>query len=98
MVGRGLTHHHVSKKRSEDLLRRQTLAVDEYFLKPNSTVNSQTIPGESVTCIAVKENRHVAVKEDRHQNIMSSKVLKKGIEEPWASGDSSTRWGTKKLR
>ena len=31
----------------------------------------------SVTCIAVKE--------DRHQNIMSSVVLKKGIEEPLAS-------------
>ena len=27
----------------------------------------------------------IAVKEDRHQNIMSSVVLKKGIEEPWAS-------------
>ena len=26
----------------------------------------------------------IAVKEDRHQNIMSSVVLKKGIEEPWA--------------
>ena len=25
------------------------------------------------------------MKEDRHQNIMSSIVLKKGIEEPWAS-------------
>ena len=27
----------------------------------------------------------VAVKEDRHQNIVSSKVLKKGLEERWAS-------------
>ena len=34
------------------------------------------IPEESATCIAVKQ--------DRHQN-MSSVVLKKGIEEPWAS-------------
>ena len=40
-------------------------------------MNSLTIPDESVTCIAVKE--------DRHQNIMSSVALKKGIEEPWAS-------------
>ena len=47
------------------------------FLKPSSTVNFQTIPDESVKCIAVKE--------DGHQNIMSSVVLKKGIEEPWAS-------------
>ena len=47
-----------------------------YFLKSNSIANSQTITDESVTCIAVKE--------DRHQNIMSSVVLKKRIEEPWA--------------
>ena len=40
-------------------------------------MNSQTIPDESVTCIAVKE--------DRHQNFMSSVVLKEGVEEPWAS-------------
>ena len=47
------------------------------FLKPNFTANSQTISDESVTCIAVKE--------DRHQNFMSNVVLKKGIEERWAS-------------
>ena len=76
-MGRGRTHHHVSKKRTEDLSRRPTIAMDYYFLKPNSTANSQTIPDESVTCIAVKE--------DTHQNIKSSVVLKKGIEEPWAS-------------
>ena len=35
----------------------------------------QAISEESVTCIAVKE--------DRHQNIMSSVALKKGVEEPW---------------
>ena len=40
-------------------------------------MNPQTIPEESVTCIAVKE--------DRHQDTMSSVVLKMGIEEPWAS-------------
>ena len=51
--------------------------MDHYFLKPVSTASSQTIPEESVTCIAVKE--------DRHQNIMSSVVLKKGIEEPRVS-------------
>ena len=77
MMDRGRTHHHVSKKRSEDLSIRPITAMDYYFLKPNSTANSQTIPDESVTCIAVKE--------DRHQNIMSSGVLKKGIEELWAS-------------
>ena len=77
MIGRGRTHHHVSKKRSEDLSRRPTTAVDYYFLKRNSAVNSRTIPDESVTCIAVKEGRH--------QNNTSSVVLKKGNEEPWAS-------------
>ena len=77
MMGRGRTHLHVSKKRSEDLSRRPTIGMDHYFLKPNSTASSQTIPDESVTCIVVKE--------DRHQNIMSSVVLKKGIGELWAS-------------
>ena len=40
-----------------------------------AVVNAQTVSGESVTCVAVKE--------DRHQNIMSSAALKKGVEEPW---------------
>ena len=35
----------------------------------------QAISEESITCIAVKE--------DRHQNIMSSLALKRGVEEPW---------------
>ena len=68
-------------------------AMDYCFLKPNSFANFQTIADESVTCIAVKE--------DRHQNSTSSVVLKKGIEEPWASEncqDSSTRQGTNKSR
>ena len=73
MMGRGRTHHQVSKKRSEDLSKRPK-AMDSFFIKPNSTANSQTIPDESVTCTAVKE--------DRHHNIVSSVVLKKGIEEP----------------
>ena len=74
MMGRGRTHHHVSMKRNEDLSKRPIIAMGYYFLKPNSTAISQTISDESVTCIAVKE--------DRHQNIMSSEVFKKGIEEP----------------
>ena len=39
----------------------------------NSVANAQTIAEESVTCIAVKE--------DRHQNIMSSVALEKSVEE-----------------
>ena len=77
MMGRDRTHHHVSKKKSEDLSRRPIMAVDYYFLKPNSTASPQTMPDESLTCIAVKE--------DRHQNSMSTVVVKKGVEEPLAS-------------
>ena len=51
--------------------------MDYCVLESKSAANSQTIPDESVTCIAVKEHRH--------QNLMSSVVLKKGIGEPWAS-------------
>ena len=73
----GRTHHHVSKQKCGNLSRGPMIAMDYYFLKPNSTVSSQTIPGESVTCIAVQEKRH--------QSIMSSVALKEGIEEPWVS-------------
>ena len=63
------------------------------ILQQNSTASSQTIPEESVTSIAVKE--------DRHQNLVSSVVVKKGIEEPWTS-ESVARFinssGTQKLR
>ena len=76
MTGRGRTHHHEPKKRSEDLSRRPITAMDSYFPKPNSTANFQTVPDEPVTCITMKEHRH--------QNIMSSVVLVKGIQEPWA--------------
>ena len=77
MMGRGRTNHHVLMRKSEDLSRRPTIVMDHYFLKPTATANSQTIPGESATCTAVKEYGQ--------QNIMSSVVPKKGIEEPWAS-------------
>ena len=42
-------------------------------MKMNFVVNAQTISEESVTCIAVKE--------DRHQSIVSRVALKKGVEE-----------------
>ena len=42
-------------------------------------VNAQIVSEESVTCIAVNE--------DRHQNIMSSVALKRGVEEPWTTED-----------
>ena len=44
-------------------------------MKMESGPNVQAISEESITCIAVKE--------DRHQNIMSSVALKKGVEELW---------------
>ena len=70
MMSGGRTHHHVSWKRSEDLSRRPIIAMDCSFLKPNSIANFQTIPYESVTGIAVKE--------DRRQNTMSSVVFEEG--------------------
>ena len=72
MMGRGRTHHHVPKQKSEDQSRKPTIAMDYFFTKMESArVSSE----ESITCVAVKE--------DRHQNIMSSVALKKGVEEPW---------------
>ena len=44
-------------------------------MKLKSVLNGQSMSEESVSCIAVKE--------DRHQNIMSSDALKNGVEEPW---------------
>ena len=41
--------------------------IDYYVTKTNSVVDAQTISEESVTCIAVKENRY--------QNIMGSVAL-----------------------
>ena len=87
MMSRGRTHHQLSKKRREDLSRRPTVVMDYNILKPHSTVNSQTIPCESVTCIAVEEARH--------QNIMSSVVLRKTLGK-CKSGE--IRQGTKKFR
>ena len=50
--------------------------MDFYFLKRKSAASPQTSPEKSVTCVAAKE--------DRNQTIMSSTVLKTGVEEPWA--------------
>ena len=46
-------------------------------MKMESAPNAQAISEESITCVAVKE--------DRHQNIMSSVALKKGVEQPWTT-------------
>ena len=75
MMERGRTHHHVAKQKSEDQSRRHIIAVNYYFMKMKSFPNAHTVPEESITCIAVKE--------DRHENMMSSDALKKGVEEPW---------------
>ena len=73
MMGRGRTHHHVTKQRSEDETRRPIIAMDYYFMRMEPAVKCRTVSAEALTCIAVME--------DRHQNIMSSVALKKGIEE-----------------
>ena len=44
-------------------------------MKMESAPNVQAISDESITCVAVKE--------DRLQNIMSSVALKKDVGEPW---------------
>ena len=74
MMGRCRTHHHITKQKSEDQSRRPVIAMDHLFMGMETAPNVQAISEESMTCVAVKE--------DRHQNIMSSVALKKGIEEP----------------
>ena len=49
--------------------------MDYFFMKMESAPTVPAISEESITCVAVKE--------DRHQNIMCSVALKKGVEEPW---------------
>ena len=75
MVGRGRTHHHIAKQKSEDQSRRLVIAMDYFIMRMESSPSVQAISEEPITCIAVKE--------DRYENIMSSVTLKKGVEEPW---------------
>ena len=70
MMGRGRSHHHVAKQKSEDQSRRPVIAMDYFFMRMESSPSAQEIAEESITCIAVKE--------DRYQNVMSSVALKKG--------------------
>ena len=49
--------------------------MDYFFMRMETAPNVQAISEESITCVAVKE--------DRHHNIMSSVALKKAVEEPW---------------
>ena len=52
------THHHVTRQESDDQSRRPTIAMDYNLMKMKSVANAQTMLEESVTCIAVKEDRH----------------------------------------
>ena len=52
--------------------RRPIIAMDSFFMKMESAPSVQAISEESITCVAVKE--------DRHPNIMSNVALKK---KPW---------------
>ena len=74
MMGRGRTHHHIAKQKSEDESRKPIIAMDYFFMRMESAPSVQAISEESITCVAVKE--------DRHRNIMSSVALTKGVEEP----------------
>ena len=75
MMERGRTHHHVAKHKSEDQSRIPIIAMDYFFMRMECSPSVQAISEESITCNAVKE--------DRHQNTVSSVALKKGVEEPW---------------
>ena len=68
MMGRGRTHHHVTKQKCEDQSRRTVIAI--FFMRMEPAPNVQEISEESITCVAVKE--------DRHQKNMSSVALRKG--------------------
>ena len=66
MMGRGRTCHHFTKQKSKDQSRRPTDAMDDYFMKMKSVVIVQTIAGESITCIVVKEDtsEHYELRRD----------------------------------
>ena len=51
------------------------MAMDYSFMKMEFAPSAQSILEESITCVAVKE--------DRNQNIMSRVALKKGVDETW---------------
>ena len=67
MMGRGRAHH-------QDQSRRPVIAMEGFFMRMEPAPNAKAISEESITCIAVKE--------DRHQNIMSSVALKEGLKSP----------------
>ena len=53
MMGRGRTHHHVAKQKSEDHSRRPIIAMDYFFMRMECSPSVQAISEESITCIAV---------------------------------------------
>ena len=60
MMGSERTHHHVTKQKSDDTLRRSTLAMDFYSMENEVGARS----GESVTCTVVKEDIHLKESEN----------------------------------
>ena len=44
MMGRGRTHHHIEKQKSEDESRRPIIAMDYFFMKMEATPSAQSIP------------------------------------------------------
>ena len=54
----------LQSSRVKDPSIRPIIAMDYFFMRMESAPTVQTISDESITCVAVKE--------DRHQNIMSS--------------------------
>ena len=48
MMGRGRTHHHVAKRKSEDQSRRPIIAMDYFFMIMESAPIIQAISEESI--------------------------------------------------
>ena len=81
MMGRGRTHHHATKQRSEDETRRPTFAMDYYVMRMQPAVNSQTISEEAITCIAVNEDRHRTGNSYVHKAEVTTEAAVKGVKE-----------------
>ena len=51
MMGRGRTHHHVAKQKSEDQSRRPIIAMDYFFMRMECSPSVQAISEESITSL-----------------------------------------------
>ena len=76
MMGRGRTHHHVTKQRSKDQSRRPTIAMDYYFM--NSEVFCEC--SNNVRTISNLHRRQRGPTSEHHEQCCFEK---KGVEAPF---------------